>query len=223
MALLAKPAAAFLSSIFLVAAWSPHAHSSELSANCACDRPVEANSSSIVSLERITKFSPRARVDLALAIARLWKNPPPGELVNPLRVQHFMAQIATETGGFVAIEENLNYYADRLLKVFPTRVTPQQAQRLARHPELIANHVYGGRLGNNHLVMAGASAGRVSCNLPDAETSKPAASSLTNPWERHRSWSGNPKQDLKPPRLIGWLEISMCKRTWTISRRYESS
>jgi putative chitinase len=149
MASLAKSVAAFLSSIFLVAAWSPHAHSSESSANSACDRPIEANSSSIVSLERITKFSPRARVDLALAIARLWKDPPPGELVNPLRVQHFMAQIATETGGFVAIEENLNYHADRLLKVFPTRVTPQQAQRLARHPELIANHVYGGRLGNN--------------------------------------------------------------------------
>ncbi|MDC9835135.1 peptidoglycan-binding protein [Rhizobium binxianense] len=149
MASFVKPAAAFLSSIILLAAWSPRALSAESSANCTCGNPIEANSSSIVTFERITKFSPRARGDLALAIARLWKDPPPAELVNPIRVQHFMAQIATETGGFVVIEENLNYSAERLLKVFPTRVTPQQAQRLAHRPELIANHVYGGRLGND--------------------------------------------------------------------------
>ncbi|WP_434714679.1 peptidoglycan-binding protein (plasmid) [Rhizobium sp. YTUHZ045] len=149
MASLVKSTAAFLSAIFLVTAWSPNASSSEISTKCSSSSPIEANSSSIVTFERITKFSPRARGDLALAIARLWKDPAPGELVNPIRVQHFMAQIATETGGFVAIEENLNYSADRLLKVFPTRVTPQQALRLAHRPELIANHVYGGRLGND--------------------------------------------------------------------------
>ncbi|MEZ0003184.1 peptidoglycan-binding protein [Sinorhizobium fredii] len=126
------------------------ASAAETSRSCACDRPIESNPSSIVTLDRIVKFSPRARTDLAVAIARLWKDPPPGELITPIRVQHFMAQIATETGGFVSIQENLNYSARRLLKVFPKRVTPEQAQRLAHRPELIANHVYGGRLGNRN-------------------------------------------------------------------------
>lgn len=114
---------------------------------CSCAQPTES-ASSLVTIERIAKFSPRARSDLAAAIVRLWKDPPPGELVTPARVQHFMAQIATETGGLVTIKENLNYSARRLLEVFPTRVTQAQAQRLQHRPELIANHVYGGRLGN---------------------------------------------------------------------------
>ncbi|MBB1492709.1 glycoside hydrolase family 19 protein [Paracoccus sp. MC1854] len=60
-----------------------------------------------------------------------------------------MAQIATETGGFVRIDENMNYSAERLRVIFPRYVkTSAQAQRLARRPVAIANWVYGGRLGN---------------------------------------------------------------------------
>jgi putative chitinase len=120
-------------------------------ARCECQGalsgPVESGSS-IVTAERLARFSPRARADLTLAIIRLWRSPEPAELVTPLRVQHFFAQIATETGGFARIDENMNYSARRLLQVFPRRVTPEQAQRLANRPERIANHVYGGRLGN---------------------------------------------------------------------------
>ncbi|MGO6740073.1 peptidoglycan-binding protein [Rhizobium ruizarguesonis] len=120
----------------------------EATVPCSCDRPVESAASSIVTLARISEFSPKARSDLALAIIRLWKDPPPGELNTPIRIQHFMAQIATESAGLTTLEENLNYSAERLIKIFPTRVTAEQAQRLAHRPELIANHVYGGRLGN---------------------------------------------------------------------------
>lgn len=141
----------FTIAISLAAISAPYTFSiaADVSATCGCDQPAEAADATIVTLERITAFSPRARSDLALAIVRLWKAPPPGELNNAIRVQHFMAQIATETGGFTTIEENLNYSAERLVKVFPTRVTTEQAARLAHRPELIANHVYGGRLGNN--------------------------------------------------------------------------
>ena len=68
-----------------------------------------------------------------------------------LRVAHFMAQILHESGGLTVLRENMNYSAERLLKVFPNRVTPAEARALAHKPEQIANKVYGNRadLGNN--------------------------------------------------------------------------
>ncbi|RWX76158.1 hypothetical protein EPK99_20390 [Neorhizobium lilium] len=54
-----------------------------------------------------------------------------------------------ETGRtLLPVVENLNYTAERLLVVFPSRFTPEEARRYARRPERIANRVYGGRLGN---------------------------------------------------------------------------
>lgn len=63
------------------------------------------------------------------------------------RVAHTVAQIWVESK-FEPVQENLNYSAAGLRKTFPTRVTQQEAQRLARKPKQIANKVYGGRYGN---------------------------------------------------------------------------
>jgi putative chitinase len=70
---------------------------------------------------------------------------------NSLRVAHFMAQVLHESDGLTILIENMNYSAERLIQVFPNRVTPAEASRLAHHPEDIANKVYGNRedLGNN--------------------------------------------------------------------------
>ena len=71
------------------------------------------------------------------------------ELNTPLRLAHFLAQAGHESGGFKALNENLNYSAKGLLgifkKYFPTQVLAEQYQR---KPEKIANRVYGGRMGN---------------------------------------------------------------------------
>lgn len=67
---------------------------------------------------------------------------------RPLRLAHWLGQMAHESAGFTRLEENLTYTATRLLAVFPARVTAAQASRLAGDPRAIANHVYGGRLGN---------------------------------------------------------------------------
>ena len=68
---------------------------------------------------------------------------------NPHRVAMFLAQVAHESGGFNFVSENLNYSADALRivfkKYFPTIVL---ANQYARQPELIANIVYGNRMGN---------------------------------------------------------------------------
>jgi len=112
-----------------------------------CPTPAEA-ASSIVTSRALALFSPRAQVALADAIIRNWRAAEDAEINTPLRIQHFLTQIATETGGFRRIDENLDYSAARLRTVFPRRVSPEQAERLAHHPRAIANHVYGGRLGN---------------------------------------------------------------------------
>lgn len=70
-------------------------------------------------------------------------------ITQPLRLAHFMSQIAHESGNFSAVRENLNYSADSLLKVFPKYFKDKAtADAFARKPELIANRVYANRIGN---------------------------------------------------------------------------
>lgn len=68
---------------------------------------------------------------------------------NPLKLSHFLSQCAHESGNFKFLNENLNYSADGLRKIFPKYFpTVEVANKYARQPEKIANKVYGGRMGN---------------------------------------------------------------------------
>jgi putative chitinase len=67
---------------------------------------------------------------------------------NPLRLAHFLAQCGHESAGFKAIQENLNYSADGLKKIFPKYFPGNLAEGYARNPEKIASKVYGSRMGN---------------------------------------------------------------------------
>jgi putative chitinase len=69
-------------------------------------------------------------------------------ITTRLEIAHLLSQIAHESQRFARVEENLNYSASGLIATFPRRVSPDQAQRLARKPEAIANHVYSNRFGN---------------------------------------------------------------------------
>ncbi len=76
---------------------------------------------------------------------------PTALLDTPLRLAHFMAQIAHETGSFGSLVESTRYTkAAGLLGVFPKRVRDlQQAQALVDAGAItIANFVYANRLGN---------------------------------------------------------------------------
>jgi predicted chitinase len=108
-----------------------------------------AQSSIVIDASSLAKFSPRGRIDLATTIVNQWQLATSAEITSARRIEHFLAQLATETGGFRAVAENLNYSSTRLLEIFPTRVTEEQALALAHKPIAIANHVYNGRLGNN--------------------------------------------------------------------------
>ena len=67
---------------------------------------------------------------------------------NPNRIKYFLAQCFHETGGFKHFQENLNYSAKGLLKVFPKSFKGLDVQSYARNPTKIANKVYGGKYGN---------------------------------------------------------------------------
>ena len=72
-------------------------------------------------------------------------------ITTPLRLAHFLAQCGHESGGFRAVQENLNYSAKGLCgifrKYFPSVTVAMQYER---KPEKIANKVYANRMGNGN-------------------------------------------------------------------------
>ena len=102
----------------------------------------------IVSTQRIKAFSPKAQDAFVAAVVAHWAEAEAAGLGIPLRAQHFMAQIATETGGLKRLDENLNYSAAGLRATFPTHFSAADAQAYARKPQAIANRAYANRLGN---------------------------------------------------------------------------
>jgi len=69
---------------------------------------------------------------------------------NKLKLTHFLAQCAHESGNFKFTRENLNYSAQGLLKIFPKYFSKDTAEIAARKPEVIANIVYSLRMGNGN-------------------------------------------------------------------------
>ncbi len=71
------------------------------------------------------------------------------KLNTPLRLAHFLAQCAHESGNWKFKVENLNYSAAALQSVF-RKYFPDEATaaQYARKPEMIANKVYASRMAN---------------------------------------------------------------------------
>jgi putative chitinase len=67
-----------------------------------------------------------------------------------IQLAHFLGQCEHETGGFRLFEENLNYSESGLLSIFARHYSDRLlALKHSRKPSVIANHVYGNRMGNN--------------------------------------------------------------------------
>jgi putative chitinase len=70
---------------------------------------------------------------------------------TPLRVAHFIAQVLHESDGLANQIESLNYSAERLPKVWPSRFKPTgplDPADFAHNQQKLGNEVYGGRMGN---------------------------------------------------------------------------
>jgi putative chitinase len=71
------------------------------------------------------------------------------QINTPKRQACFIGQCMHESGGFKFLRENLNYSAKALINTWPSRFPDADiAEKYARQPEMIANKVYSGRMGN---------------------------------------------------------------------------
>jgi putative chitinase len=70
-------------------------------------------------------------------------------IVTPRQQAAFIGQCGHECGSFRVLEENLNYRAATLMKLWPKRFpTLDIANQYAGNPKKIANMVYANRMGN---------------------------------------------------------------------------
>jgi len=105
-----------------------------------------------VSLDQILHLAPNARSSYREA----FQNGQPlldrfSISDNPLRLAHFMAQVLHESDGLANQIESLNYSAERLPKVWPSRFKPTgplDPADFAHNQQKLGNEVYGGRMGN---------------------------------------------------------------------------
>jgi putative chitinase len=75
-------------------------------------------------------------------------------IITPAQQASWIGQCGHECGNFRIMEENLNYRAPTLLKLFPQNpkrvwgFTPESAAAYEKQPVRIANRIYGNRMGN---------------------------------------------------------------------------
>ena len=70
-------------------------------------------------------------------------------ITTPLVIAHIMAQVSHECGAGHDVIENMNYSAERIRAVWPSRFpTTASAVPYAHNPQALANKVYNGRMGN---------------------------------------------------------------------------
>lgn len=103
-----------------------------------------------IEKSQLTAIMPAAREqDIDWYLEALNQQLPKFDIDTPLRMAHFLSQIAHESGSFKYKSENLNYSAKALRAVFGKYFdSDEMAEQYARKPEDIANVVYANRMGN---------------------------------------------------------------------------
>jgi len=113
----------------------------------------------IANLQAAKVKNPEKWIDAVVATCQEF------EIDTPQRIAGFLAQTSHESGGYTMLSENLNYRAATLAACWPNRfavlgadkkpvkengklVPTAVANSIASKPELIANLVYSGRMGN---------------------------------------------------------------------------
>lgn len=104
--------------------------------------------------QQLLQILPNARPVAGVFVPALNRAMARYRIDSPVRRAAFIAQVGHESGQLRRLAENLNYSAAGLAATWPGRFRDSAgqpnalAQRLARRPEAIANHVYAERLGN---------------------------------------------------------------------------
>jgi putative chitinase len=106
----------------------------------------------------------------------------------------FIGQCAHESNNFKTLEENLNYRPETLMKVWPSRFPDlSTADKFAHNPQMLANKVYAGRLGNNQENDGWNFHGRGLIQLTGRENYERCGSSLGVDFINNPAWLLDPK------------------------------
>lgn len=103
----------------------------------------------VINQEQLLKAVPnlyKPRLDAFVATFNMWAVH--FEINTPLRVVHYLAQVFHESAYLKSTEENLNYSAEALLRVWPNHFNKSNVSLYARNPQKIANRAYANRMGN---------------------------------------------------------------------------
>ena len=94
-------------------------------------------------LRKLTK--PNRAHEYAPALSRIFCDHMPTQIERA----HFLTQILFESGNLRVVVENMNYSADRMLKIFPKHFSSlEQAREYEHKPRAIGDRVYANRNGN---------------------------------------------------------------------------
>ena len=102
--------------------------------------------------------------------------------LSPERGAHLLGQVVHESGSFKLTRENLNYSAESMMRVWPSRFpTKESAEPYARNPKALAENVYFGRMGNDSKEKASLYIGRGFLQLTGFSNVKAFASDMGKP------------------------------------------
>ncbi len=120
------------------------------SASTATELNATIEGDQLVNKDKLARVMPKAKAaDLDKYLEAINEGLTKYSINTPLRIAHFVAQVAHESGSFKYSSENLNYGAKGLRSTFGKYFkTDELAEEYARQKEKIANRVYGNRMGN---------------------------------------------------------------------------
>lgn len=104
----------------------------------------------MISLAQVVIATPAAKLRAAQYVQFLNGAMDKYKINTPIRQAAFLSQVFHESGMLASVEENLNYRAETLMRVWPSRFpTLALAQQCAGNPVKLANKVYANRMGNS--------------------------------------------------------------------------
>jgi putative chitinase len=104
----------------------------------------------MLTLDAIQRLAPAC--DAEATLAALSAAAEEFSITDLVEQAMWLGQLSVESGGFVRLEEDLSYSAQRLMAVWPNRFpTPASAESYVHSPRRLADRVYGARLGNNEI------------------------------------------------------------------------
>jgi Predicted chitinase len=101
--------------------------------------------------QELRQFAPHIIPTYLNALVQGWGEMERAGINTPLRVSHFLAQMAHETDGFTILREYTNWTAAQMCRLWPSRFKTQMDPRIAScrgDPEALANLAYSNRKGS---------------------------------------------------------------------------